>query len=189
MVQVGRRGGPGLIGRPSGMVPPVAGDELTDEERATWFAYMRVLLRMEHEMHHQLQAEAGLSLTDFHVLNALADSPGRRLQLTALAARIGFERSRTSHHVKRMGERGLVRREPSAADARATDALLTEAGLEALRAATPGHVAWVRTLFFDGLDPALLEPLRGALEQIHAQVLAHGTLPDPGPPQRDFAER
>jgi hypothetical protein len=39
-------------------------------------------------------------------------------------------------------------------------------------------------MFFDGLDPALLTPLRSALEQVHEQVLTHGTLPRPGRPQR-----
>lgn len=163
------------------------GDSLSDDQRDVWFAYMRVMLRMEYEMHHQLQADAELSLADYHVLNALADSPGRQLQLSDLAARIGSERSRISHHARRMSERGLLRREVSQTDARATVVGLTPDGDAALRRATPRHVAWVRELFFDGLDPALLGPLRTALEQIHEQVVALGTLPDPGLPQRRFA--
>lgn len=165
-----------------------AQEALSDAQRDVWFSYMRLMLRMEYEMNHQLQADAGLSLADYHVLNALADSPGGRLQLSALAARIGSERSRISHHVRRMGERGLLRREVSETDGRATVVLLTEAGAAELRRATPGHVAWVRELFFDGLDPALLDPLRTALGQIHEQVLARGTLPHPGPPQQRFAD-
>lgn len=161
--------------------------DLSAQERGAWFAWMRVMLRLSYEMNRQLQADADLSLTDYHVLNALADSPGRRLQLSDLAARIGWERSRASHHVRRMSERGLVRRDASETDRRATDAVLTPDGLAALRAATPGHVEWVRTLFFEGLDPELLPPLRTALEQVHEQVLAHGTLPSPGPPQREFS--
>lgn len=167
-------------------MPARTDGDLPDEERATWFAWMRVMLRLSYEMNRQLQADAELSLTDYHVLNALADSPGHRLQLSALAARIGWERSRASHHVRRMSERGLVRREASGTDRRATDAVLTPDGLAALRASTPGHVDWVRTLFFEGLDPELLPPLRAALEQVHTQVLTHGTLPNPGPPQHEF---
>jgi DNA-binding MarR family transcriptional regulator len=128
------------------------------------------------------------SWIQMHILHALADSPEQRLQLTALAARIGWERSRLSHHLQRMSARGLVQRAPSTTDRRATDAVLTEDGHAALLAATPGHVAWVRTLFSDGLDPGLLAPLRAALEQVHQQVLAHGALPHPGPPQQQFAE-
>jgi DNA-binding MarR family transcriptional regulator len=153
---------------------------LTDEQQETWFAYMRVVLRLQYEMNRQLQTDSGLSLADYDVLNALADSPGARLQLTDLATRIAWERSRLSHHLKRMSGRGLVERTPSESDRRATDAVLTDAGLSALRAATPGHAALVRRMFFDGLDPAALPVLRAALEAVHEQVLATGTLPRPG---------
>jgi DNA-binding MarR family transcriptional regulator len=107
--------------------------------------------------------------------------------VTALAARIAWERSRLSHHLQRMSARGLVERVPSSSDRRATDVVLTHAGRDAMLAAMEGHVEWVRTLFFDGLDPALLDPLRSALEQVHAQLLQRGELPAPGPPQRRFA--
>jgi DNA-binding MarR family transcriptional regulator len=157
---------------------------LTAEQQETWFAYMRVMLRLTYEMNRQLQTDSDLSLPDYDVLNALADSPDGRLRLTDLAARLAWERSRLSHHLLRMSARGLVDRRPSESDRRATDAVLTDAGLTALRAATPGHADLVRTMFFDGLDPELLGPLRTALEQVHEQVLARGTLPRPGEPQR-----
>ena len=157
---------------------------LSGEQQETWFAYMRVLLRLTYEMNRQLQTDSGLSLPDFDVLNALADSPDQRLRLTDLATRLGWERSRLSHHLQRMSDRGLVERAPSPTDRRATDAVLTAGGRAALEAAAPGHAAFVRTMFFDGLDPELLPPLRAALEQVHEQVLTHGTLPRPGEPQR-----
>ena len=152
---------------------------LTSEQEATWFAYMRVVLRLNYEVNRELQADSDLSHQDFHVLNALGDSPGNRLQLSDLAIRIGWERSRVSHQVLRMEARGLLERRPSATDARATDAVLTAAGREALSRATPGHAALVKQLFFDGLDPALLPALHASLDQIHEQILAHGTLPRP----------
>jgi DNA-binding MarR family transcriptional regulator len=156
-----------------------SGSGLTAEQEATWFAYMRVGLRLNYEINRQLQADSDLSYQDFHVLNALADSPGQRLQLSELATRIGWERSRVSHQVLRMEARGLVDRRPSSADARATDAALTRSGRDALRQADPGHADLVKQMFFDGLDPVLLAPLRQALDQIHEQILAHGTLPRP----------
>src|SRR5689334_4098536 len=107
------------------------GSGLTAEQEATWFAYMRVALRLNYEINRELQADSDLSHQDFHVLNALADSPGQRLQLSDLAIRIGWERSRVSHQVLRMEARGLVERCPSSADARATDAVLTEGGTAA----------------------------------------------------------
>jgi DNA-binding MarR family transcriptional regulator len=157
---------------------------LSPEQQETWFAYMRVMLRLGYEMNRQLQTDSDLSLPDYDVLNALADSPDGRLQLTGLATRLAWERSRLSHHLQRMSARGLVERSPSVTDRRATEAVLTDAGRAALTAATPGHAELVRRMFFDGLDPALLPSLRTALEQVHEQVLTHGTLPRPGQPQR-----
>ena len=164
-----------------------AGSGLTAEQEATWFAYMRVALRLNYEINRELQADSDLSHQDFDVLNALADSPGQRLQLSDLAIRIGWERSRVSHQVLRMEARGLVERCPSSADARATDAMLTSQGRDALRRATPGHAALVKQMFFDGLDPSLLAPLHTALDQIHEQIIAQGTLPRPSGRQTRWA--
>src|SRR5260221_14009106 len=78
-----------------------------DQQRA-WLAYMRVQLRLTYEMNRQLQADSDLSLSDYDVLNALRYAPGGRMRVTALAARIGWERTRLSHHARRLHERGLV---------------------------------------------------------------------------------
>jgi DNA-binding MarR family transcriptional regulator len=71
---------------------------LTAVQQRTWLNYMRVYLRMEYEMNRQLQADCGLSLADYTVMNALSEAPGRRLRLSTLATTIGWERSRLSHH-------------------------------------------------------------------------------------------
>ena len=81
----------------------------------------------------------------------------------------------------------LVRLTPSPSDRRATDAALTDAGHSALLAATPAHADFIRTIVFHELDPGLLPPLRAALGQVHEQLLAHATLPHPGPPQTRLA--
>jgi hypothetical protein len=44
-------------------------------------------------------------------------------------------------------------------------------------------------MFFDGLDPALLPALHQALDQIHEQILAQGTLPRPGGRQSRWPHR
>jgi DNA-binding MarR family transcriptional regulator len=157
---------------------------LTGAQQETWLAYMRVMLRLNYEMNRQLQVDSELSLADYDVLNALADVPARRMQLSTLAARIGWERSRVSHHVQRMSRRALVELAPSATDRRATDAVLSAAGRAALEEATPGHATLVRRMFFDGLDPELVPALHRALIQIHEQVLAAGTLPRPAEQRR-----
>jgi hypothetical protein len=93
-----------------GSAPRPASGGLTAEQEATWFAYMRVALRLNYEINRELQVDGDLSHQDFHVLNTLADSPGQQLQLSDPAIQIGWERSRVSHQVLRMEARGLVER-------------------------------------------------------------------------------
>jgi DNA-binding MarR family transcriptional regulator len=99
--------------------------------------------------------------------------------VTALAAQIGWERSRLSHHAKRMAQRGLVSLDPALNDRRVTEVSLTPAGRHALEAAAPGHVDLIHDLFFDGLPADLRAPFSAALEHIYDNVLARGTLPRP----------
>lgn len=152
---------------------------LTAPQSRAWIAYMKVQLRIDYEMNRQLQADSGLSLSDYHVLVALGGSPQGRMQVAELAAQIGWERSRLSHHLRRMAERGLIERQASEVDARATDTTLTANGRVALDSAAPGHVALVRRLFFDPLPDDLVDPMTAALEHINVNLDHLGSLPAP----------
>jgi DNA-binding MarR family transcriptional regulator len=159
--------------------PAPAGGWLAPPEQRAWLAYIRLQLRLTYEMNRQLQADSKLSLPDYDVLTALGTAPDGVITITALAAMIGWERSRLSHHARRMAERGLVGLGRAAADRRATELTLTSGGRAALAAAAPGHVDLVRQLFFAGLPADLVAPFTAALEQIYATVLAAGSLPPP----------
>ena len=157
---------------------PVGGWLEPDQQRA-WLAYIRVQLRLAYEMNRQLLADSRLSLPDYDVLTALSVAEKGRMQITVLAAQIGWERSRLSHHVRRMSARGLVSCGPSDADRRVTEVTLAEPGRQALAAAAPGHVDLVRRLFFGGLPVGLMGPLSEALESIYGNIIAEGSLPPP----------
>ena len=150
---------------------------LSQSQKRAWLAYMRVQLRMNYEINRQLQLDSGLSLADYHVLNALSNAPDHKLQITDLAALIGWERSRLSHQVRRLCERGLTRRVQSEDDGRATDAVLTKKGLNAIVGAAPGHVALVKKLFFEPLPDELVSPFTAALEHIQASLNLNASLP------------
>ena len=150
---------------------------LSATELRAWRAFMAVQMRMNYEMNRQLQSDSDLSLADYHVLNALTDAPGGRLQVSDVAALIGWERSRVSHQLRRLCERGLAQRVPSGDDGRATDAILTKAGREAIASAAPGHVALVRRLFFDPMPDELLAPLTAALEHVQVNINFNSSLP------------
>ena len=93
-----------------------------------------------------------------------------RLQVSDLAALIGWERSRMSRQLRRLCERGLAERVASEHDGRATDTILTKAGRAAIEAAAPGYVAFVRRMFFDPLPGELLAPLTEALEHVYVNI-------------------
>jgi DNA-binding MarR family transcriptional regulator len=150
---------------------------LSPPQKRAWVAYMRVQLRMNYEINRQLQQDSDLSLADYHVLNALSNAQDHRLQITDLAALIGWERSRLSHQVRRLCERGLTERVQSEDDGRATDAVLTKKGLNAIVAAAPGHVALVKKLFFEPLPDELVSPFTAALEHIQASLNLNASLP------------
>jgi len=152
---------------------------LSSPEFDAWVAYMRVQLRMNYEINRQLQRDSGLSLADYHVLNALSNAPDHKLQITDLAALIGWERSRLSHHSRRLESRGLVELRQAASDRRATEITLTESGWDEITSASYGHVELVRHLFFDGVPYGLLEPLTVALASVYERLVEHGTLPAP----------
>jgi DNA-binding MarR family transcriptional regulator len=154
---------------------------LRRNELRAWLAFMRVQQRLGYEMNRQLQADSELSLADYDVLNALSGVPDERMQVSTLAAQIGWERSRLSHHARRMEGRGLVECDLATRDRRATEIKLTRDGRRAIGEAAPGHVDLVRRLFFGGLPKDLLVPLSQALEAIYEHIVEHGTLPPPSP--------
>ena len=159
--------------------PPPFERRLTRQQQRAWLAYMRVQLRLNYEMNRQLQADSRLSLADYDVLNALRYSPDGALQITALAARIGWERSRVSHQVRRMGKRGLVSCDVLATDRRATEVRLTDQGWQAVAQASVGHIELVRSLFFGGLPVEHLGAITEALESVYTNLIEHGSLPAP----------
>ncbi len=152
---------------------------LTPSQQRAWLSYMRVYHRLEYEMNRHLQAECGLSLGDYTVLNALSNAPGHRMQLTSLATTIGWERSRLSHHLQRMAKRDLVQRISSETDRRATDAVLMAAGWATVKAAAPHHVTWVRQLFFSDIGAEQEAELADILSTVYENILREGTLPRP----------
>lgn len=132
---------------------------LDDEQQHAWRRLVAVLLKLPVELDRQLQRDADLSHFEYWVIAMLSEAPDRRLQLKDLAERINSSASRLSHVMRRLEERGWVRREPNADDARASDAILTDEGWDKVVATAPGHVETVQDHVFDGLTAADVEHL------------------------------
>jgi DNA-binding MarR family transcriptional regulator len=133
---------------------------LTDDEQQAWRGLAAVLLKLPAALEHQLHRDAGIGHFDYFVLALLSEAPDRALRLSHLAEQSNASLSRLSHVVTRLQKRGWVERQPCPDDARATFAVLTDAGMDKVVETAPGHVARVRSLVFDGLGPEGVEDLR-----------------------------
>ena len=146
------------------------GPWLTDDQQQVWRRWLAVNAELAALLHRDLQANSGLSLPDFSVLVQLTDRPEARVRVSDLADALQWERSRLSHHLRRMEARALVRREECPEDGRGAFVVLTPAGREAIERAAPDHAATVRTVVFDPLTDAEFAALGRITEKVLARL-------------------
>ena len=123
----------------------------------------------------QLQRDSGMPLAYYEILVRLSEAPDRSLRMTQLAEASSSSKSRVSHAVARLEERGWVRRMDCPTDRRGQIAVLTDQGFAALSAAAPGHVEQVRQVLFDALDEERLRQLDGISAAILARAASSPT--------------
>lgn len=143
---------------------------LSEMEERTWRSFLSANVQLLERLDHELQQRSHLSLTDFEILSELANAPGRRLRMSELAERVLVSRSRLTYRVDRLAEVDYVGREECEDDRRGLYATLTKTGANALRAATHGHLADVRTWFFDLLDVEELDVMGRVMARMDAKL-------------------
>lgn len=138
----------------------------TPDELRIWRGFTETAQALNTRLSSKLHEESGLSPGDYVVLLALSEADGRRMRSSELADAVDWERSRLSHHIRRMEGRGLIRRDDCAVDYRGAEVVLTDHGAQAFRSASVPHLRAVRELFVDALTPeqlAQVEQLTAAL--------------------------
>lgn len=142
-------------------IPPLGAEEM-----AAWRSFLRAHATLTRRLDRDLQDECQLSLAHYDVLVHLSEAPRRRLRMAELAERVLLSRSGLSRLVDRLCRDGLTRRDACPSDARGTFAVLTDAGLDRLRAAYPTHLRGVRAYAVDVLSREELRTLRRLLDQL-----------------------
>jgi len=143
---------------------------LSPREQQSWRAFLMMERRLSGRVARELQRETGLSGADYEVLVNLSEAPESRLRAFQLGLATGWEKSRLSHHITRMEDRGLVRRASCPTDSRGAYVLLTAEGRTAIEAAAPRHVEHVRRWFVDALTPEQLDALADISDAILATL-------------------
>ncbi len=122
-----------------------------DPRRQAWQVFIETSVRLQTLLDEDLKASAGMSLADYQVLMLLHDAPNRRLRMGDLSARLVFSSSRLSYQIDSLARRGWLYRARAGEDGRGSYAVLTQAGVDAFRAAARHHARCVDQLFTNAL--------------------------------------
>ncbi len=145
---------------------------LTAAEARAWRALQQLNAPLAAVLNRQLLRDSALSTADYQVLVVLSETPGGVLRAGELGRATGWEKSRLSHHLKRMEARRLVERRDCATDGRGLMVAITEVGRAAIEDAAPGHVAAVREYVIDVLTPEQIDVLAQIGEAVGARLTA-----------------
>jgi DNA-binding MarR family transcriptional regulator len=140
---------------------------LSASEQKAWRAYLEATTLLFDALDRQLQRDAGIPHAYYEILVRLSEAEYRSMRMSELADATRSSRSRLSHAVARLEERGWLERVDCATDKRGQVAVLSDAGYAALVDAAPGHVEAVRKHMIDQLSAEQISQL----EQIGASIV------------------
>jgi DNA-binding MarR family transcriptional regulator len=141
---------------------------LSAQEQQAWRSFLTATQTLFSTLEAQLQQCAGIPHGYYEILVRLSEAPGRAMRMSHLAEVSTSSKSRLSHAVARLEERGWIRRTECPTDRRGQVAELTDVGFAALAAAAPGHVEQVRRSLIDALTPDQIAQLREISDAIMA---------------------
>ena len=130
---------------------------------------LRSHLALTRSLNAQLVSDHGLTINDYEVMLLLARAPEQRLRRVDLAESVLLTASGITRLLDGLEQAGYVDKAQCDTDGRVTYAVLTEAGLEKLRAAGETHVAGIREVFETRFTEQELETLASLLARLPAE--------------------
>jgi DNA-binding MarR family transcriptional regulator len=146
------------------------GPALDAAELDTYFALMEAVSLLQHRLEQQLRTEGGISYVQFQLLARLAAAPGP-LTMTQLADGVVYSRSGLTYQAALLEKAGLITRDPSPDDERATLVTITGNGRALLGRVMPGHIQVTR-LLLDPLSDQDLDHLRDIMTRVRNHMRA-----------------
>lgn len=132
---------------------------LTQDEQRDWRSFYYASLRLLEAIDRDLLQEFGIPHGYYEIFVRLSEAPDHSMRMSELAIATRSSRSRLSHAVARLEEKGWVERVDCETDRRGQIAHLTEQGVQLLTRAAPHHVESVRRLLLDALTPEQMREL------------------------------
>jgi DNA-binding MarR family transcriptional regulator len=151
----------------------MTGQESRDEDvrLRAWTDFVLSYNGLMAVLEREMQGGTGITLSQYDVLLRLAEAQGGRLKMSELARAIVYSTGGLTRLFERMRRAGLVRREPSEHDRRVIYAVLTDGGMERLRAASAVHLAGVRRHFAAQLADDEADVVAGFLGRLYESTL------------------
>ncbi len=137
-----------------------------------YFALMEAGELLRYHVERQLRTDADLSYVQFRILALLSESPSRSATMTDLADTVVYSRSGTTYQARQLEQAGLITRQQSPQDERATIVTITDTGRERLSKALPGHLQLVERELFSPLSDTDVLAMQDVLTRIRNQLRA-----------------
>lgn len=133
-----------------------------------WFYLHTLDLEIQAELGPSITESTDLSLPEFEILLKLFDAPDNRLRMSALAHSAALSRSRLTHMVNRLEDRGFVTRFTCDSDRRGVHCRLTENGAQVVEEFAPQHQEEVHRQL---QKPEIQEQLR-QMQELIGEILS-----------------
>lgn len=143
---------------------------LSPDELKAWRSYIDATTRVHQACTTALQADADLTLEDYGILVAMSEAPEIGVRMSELADSVAMSRSGLTYRFDRLAKMAYVTRVACAVDGRASYAVLTEDGRNALEIAAKSHVENVRTYLIDHMTSKEFTALGATLEVVAAAL-------------------
>jgi DNA-binding MarR family transcriptional regulator len=145
--------------------------ELSDDPTLTaWVRFLRAHAQITRELGARLEADHGLTMSDYDVLIQLYFAEGHAMRRIDIARQVLLTASGITRLLDGLERCGLVAKKACATDARVSYAVLTDEGVRKVEAARDTHLADIDELFGSRLS---LEERRQFAELLGRLPLAH----------------
>jgi DNA-binding MarR family transcriptional regulator len=145
-------------------------ETLEPEEWDLWDTWMRAHRLLVRELDRGLQRDHGISKAEFSVLVTLWRASDREMRVGDLVDSLDWEKSRVSHQLTRMENRGFVAQTQGGPSGRRTRIGLTAEGRRVVQGAVLGHAGNIRRYFLDPLTPEQAATIRAWSEQTIGRI-------------------
>lgn len=145
---------------------------ISAEQERIWRRYYLMQAQLMGELNRELTRTSGLSAAEYEVMVALWEADRNTLRARDLRWALAWEKSRLSHQLRRMEQRGFVVRDDCAEDSRGAVITLTRAGLKSIKTAECARMNAVRKHFVGVVSDDQLRTLGELSETVLANLEA-----------------